>query len=184
MRQPSRPIAWCAAALIAVYFLTLAAPGLIAYFNPDDTMNLYPWWASPITRLVKANVLFFSPEIRPLGGAYYLALFSLAGFHAGVFAAARFALLGLNVWIAYRLARLAAGSREAGALAALVFAYHGCMADLYASTGTIYDILCFTLYYSALLVYLRHPRRAVVVAALLIAALNAKEMAVDRKSVV
>ena len=44
MTAVSRIAAALAAAFILLYFLTLSAPGLVTYFNPDDAMNLYGSW--------------------------------------------------------------------------------------------------------------------------------------------
>jgi hypothetical protein len=79
-----------------------------------------------------------------------------------------------------------AGSREAGLLTALIGCYHGRFEDLYYNTGTVYDLLCFTFYVAAFLVYVRgreSGRRlrwgeVILVAGLYVCALNSKEMAV------
>jgi hypothetical protein len=60
------------------------------------------------------------------------------------------------------------------------------LADLYYSTGSVYDLLCFTFYYAAFLSYLRFRAKAsplgwrhiLVVLFLYLCALAAKEMAV------
>ncbi len=185
--DPSRRMAaGGAAAIIAVYFVTMAAPGLVTYFNADDVTNLYTWWPLPVGQIVQANLNFFT-GVRPLGGAYYVAMFHLFGFHEVPFTAVRCALLLLNLGIAGRVARRITGSTEAALLSCLVFAYHGALADLYGSTGTIYDILCFTFYFAALSWYLgirlrdRAPKwpELAGLLLLLVAALNSKEMAVS-----
>jgi len=183
MTAVSRIAAAGAAAFILLYFLTLSAPGLVTYFNPDDAMNLYGSWVQPFSQLLKANLAYFLPSVRPLGGAFYVLLYTLFGWNAPAFTAVRFALLALNLGIAFALVRRVTGSRETAALATLLFACHSAMADLYGSSGTFYDILCFTGYYSALLVYLRKPRNLLLMAVLLVAALNAKEMAISLPAV-
>ena len=75
----------------------------------------------------------------------------------------------------------AGGSRRVGALAALLFAYHGQFWCLYVNTGMCYDLLCFFFYAAAFLYYLRARegwRRVAVWSALYILCLNSKEMAV------
>ena len=65
-------------------------------------------------------------------------------------------------------------------------AYHAALAELFYRTSTIYDILCFFFYLSALTYYIRiraanrilGVRQLVVVLLLMAAALNSKEMAV------
>src|SRR6185436_6356459 len=82
----------------------------------------------------------------------------------------------------FRLSR----SREAGAIACLLGAYHAHLNDLYYNSGTIYDLLCFTFFYLTLIYYFRirdtgsYPGlgQLVTLLALYMAALDSKEMAV------
>src|SRR6202035_44984 len=70
--------------------------------------------------------------------------------------------------------------------AALLISYHGSFISLYFDTGYVYDVLCYLFYFATLLFYLRVRSRArpprwwelVILSALYICALNAKEMAV------
>src|SRR6185312_15782495 len=50
----------------------------------------------------------------------------------------------------YRLSH----SRLTAALGTLIFSVHTCMGALYFNTGTLYDLLCFTFGYAALILYI------------------------------
>jgi hypothetical protein len=81
------------ALFVAAWFLWLAGAGLGAWFSADDMMNLYGAWSTPWWRLVRANVLFFGADIRPLGALWYRTVFAAAGFDPWAFHAAAFAAL-------------------------------------------------------------------------------------------
>jgi len=166
------------AILIVGYFLQFAGPGLFVYFSADDLMNLYWSLDHSLLQLLRDNLTFWSGSYRPLGAIFYHVTYTLAGFHPFAFHFVCFALLLLNLYLMYRLAMALSCSSEAALLAVLLFAYHPNFSDLYYSAGTIYDILCFTFYCLALLVYI-HRGHWAVFAACFILALNAKEMAVS-----
>ena len=94
--------------------------------------------------------------------------------------------MAVNLGLLYASARALAGSRKIGLLTALFGCYHAGFVDLYYNTGTIYDLLCFSFYMSAFLIYTSArsrgravpPSRILSIAVLFICALNAKEMAV------
>jgi hypothetical protein len=95
------------------------------------------------------------------------------------------ALLLVNLGLLYAFSSRLSGSREVGALAALLGAYHAHLADLYYSTGTIYDLLCFAFYFAFLTWYIairergQTPRwwQAAALLLLFVAAMGSKEMA-------
>ena len=97
-----------------------------------------------------------------------------------------YAILLLNIWLAFRFVEMLTESTEIAALAAFVFSYHNHFMDLYQNGGTIYELLCFAFYIAALTGYIAVRRtgsslsflQTLVLAALSIAALNSKEMAV------
>ena len=122
------------ALVVGGLFFVFAGDGIGAYFTPDDMMNLYRAWSASPAGLLGQD--------RPLGQVLYRALFSLAGLHPLPFRLAAFALLLANLALLYRFCARLAGSRETAALACLVGAYHAHLADLYYSTGAIYDLLC------------------------------------------
>src|SRR5262249_42723875 len=144
--------------------------GLFSYFTPDDMMNLYGAWFRP---LAEAD--------RPLGALFYRAIFAMAGLNPMPYRAGCLLLLLANLGLLYLLCRRLSGSNEIAALACLLGTYHAHLADLYYSTGTVYDLLCGTLYLSALVYYSGGElswRRNGIFLALYVAALGAKEMAI------
>ena len=183
-----------AAAAIAACFLYFAGEGLHADFTHDDLMNLYVSWRVPATDHLRDIALFFRPSgsFRPAGALFYRTLFEGFGFNAAPFRIACYALMLVNLWLAYALARRLAGSRTTAALAALVFAYHGQFWCLYVSTGMCYDLLCFFFYAAAFLYYLKAREgglplgwgRVAVWSALYILCLNSKEMAVTLPAII
>ncbi len=175
-------------ATIAAYFVHFLRPSLRMYFSSDDAMNLYRSWAHPLTALIKANFLFFlnSPFYRPFASAWYRTIYNLAGFNPIPFHIALLALLALNVWLTYAVTRQLTDSREAAPIAALLIAYHPSFGSIFFDTGYIYDVLCFSLYFSAFLTYIRIRqsgklpgiREIAAITVLYVCALNSKEMAV------
>ena len=145
-----------------LFFLAFAYPGLRAYFTGDDFMNLQKMhgYFSTSPASVALEVLNpLSSSYRPMGGLFYRVLYASAGFHPLPFRCACFALLLVNLWIAYRLLRFLSGSGEAALLGTLVLSYHAEMYGLYFNTGTIYDILCFTFVALAATLYVRCRRK-------------------------
>jgi hypothetical protein len=138
-----------------------------------------------VPRLLGENLLFFSSGYRPLGALAYRLIFAVGGLQALPFRIVVLALLLLNLYLIYRVAA-AAANREIGILAALLLCFSASFADLYYNTGTIYDVLCFTFYFSALALYAgvrKHdrwltPRQLALFLVFYICALNSKEMAV------
>jgi hypothetical protein len=177
---------FAAVVTIAAIPLWLAGAGLGAYFTGDDMMNLYAACQKPWRAVLLDNVAYFSPAYRPLGQLFYRSLFDLFGFNPLPFRVACFAILFVNLGLLYALARRLTSSREIALLTVLLGCYHRHFADLYYNTGTIYDLLCFTFYVAALLLYARWRDAGrylrwgeiLVLVALYACALNAKEMAV------
>ena len=179
-----------AAAMLSTmaYFLGLTHPSLHVYFSPDDLMNLYRAWFSPLGALVKANLLFFlnSPFGRPMGALWYRAIFYLVGFNPFWFHVVYLAILIVNIMLTYALAYHLSGKRTVAAITALLFAYTPRMVAVYFDTGFIYDVLCYCFYASALLLYVRvrsrnrllTGRQVAAIFGLYVCALNSKEMAV------
>ena len=164
------------AVIIVGYFLQFAGRGVVAYFGTDDLMNMYWSMDHSFAGLLRDNLTFWSGSYRPLGAIFYRTTYALAGFHPLAFHLGCFALLLLNLYLVYKLAIAVTHASETALLAALIFAYHPNFAELYFNAGTIYDILCFTFYCLALLVYIRGGRPALFYACFILA-LNAKEMA-------
>jgi hypothetical protein len=188
MRRGKFLIPLSAVLSIAAYFVILTKDALLSYFDPDACMNIYRSWSFPTASLVKANLLFFlnSHFYRPMGSVWYRGIFDLAGFNPLPFIVLNLLVLAANIWFTYSVCRRLSGSRETGALAALLIAYHGSFMPLYFDIGYAYDVLCYFFYFAALLFYIRiRSRRRTLswwqlaaASALYICALNAKEMAV------
>lgn len=187
-RRVDRALAVAAALGIGTYFWRLARPTLHLYFTPDDSMNLFRAWDAPARQLIEANLLFFlsSHFYRPLAEAWYRVIYHFAGFNPAPFHAALLAILFVNIFLTYAVARRLSGSRETGAVAALIGCYHPRLADLYFDTGYIYDVLCYCFYFAAFLLYLRVRQgerflrvwEASALWVLYACALSSKEMAV------
>ena len=140
-------------------------------------MNLYGYWSKPFVETVRANLLYFTPFFRPLGGLIYWGLYSVFGLNPLPFRIFCFALLLLNIFLLYKLAVAITGSKETGLLTALLGSHHAGYADLYFNSGTIYDLLVFFFFTLTMYLYVAKHRAIYVVLAFL-CAINAKEMAV------
>ncbi len=180
-----RLISILAGLFIAAFFLLFTWRGLLVYFSYDDLLNLYTYWSKPYP-FAKSLVFFWAPYYRPVGGIVYRTLFATFGLNPHPLYALYFALLLLNLWLAYLLLARLSGSRETGAIAVLLWAFHGKLASLYYSAGALFDVLCFLFYSLALAIYLRARTQdrlpglwgTLGFLACLIGALDSKEMAV------
>jgi hypothetical protein len=188
----SRLLTALGAVFIACYFLAFTWRGLLIYFTGDDLMNLYGYWSQPVSALVKGNLFFWTPSYRPFGGIIYLTLFRIFGFNPYPEYVLYFAVMLFNLWLAYRLFSRLGGSKEIGAIAVLLYAYHGKFDYLYYNGGSLYDVYCFLFFSSALLIYLRARSQDRFLGvwgmlgflACLVCALNSKEMAVTLPAIV
>ncbi len=164
-----------AVAIVIGYLIIFAGDGLFAYFTPDDMMNLYGAWFRPV---IEAD--------RPMGAIFYRGLFAAFGLNPLPYRIGCLLLLLINLGLLYAFCFHLSRSREVAALACLLGAYHAHLADLYYSTGTVYDLLCGVFYLAAFVYYARvrldgHPpgwRQMLLFLLLYISALSAKEMAV------
>ena len=171
-------------AVVISIWIWFTRDGLASYFSGDDLMNTYLAWQKPLLRLAGENLLFFSPGYRPFGNLVYRLLFEMAGFHPLPFRIACFALLFLNLYLAYRAAAEIGGIETA--VLAVLFSCYNAGSDLYHDAGIIYDILCFTLYFAALGLYFSARGRKLYLSNAQLAwflilymfALDSKEMAV------
>lgn len=152
-RVPWRKLAF--AMLILSYFLYFNWDGLRVRFAADDMMNMIAYW-----RLSPSKVWLdlFTPwrgAFRPIGGVFYLPLLQCFGLNPLPYHAAMLAILVGNLYLMYRFARrIGCGELQSG-LATLIVAYHAGLSMLYYSTAYIYDVLCFSFYMGAFLVYAR-----------------------------
>jgi hypothetical protein len=148
-------------------------------------MNIYRVWNPPLWKVGLAQLMFWSDFNRPMSAIYYLPLFHFAKFNQAPYAAVRLVLLLVNAAIFYSLAKSLSRSWWIATLATLPVAYHAGLAFLVYSGAFIYDILCGSFYFAALLYYVRlrdmDPLRVPHIAVFLglyLCALNSKEMAV------
>jgi len=174
------------ALFLAAYFFWFAGGGLWARFTGDDLMNLNFHLTPSFPRLLLSNLTYWSTAYRPMGGMVYAGVYRLAGFHSMPFRVVCFALLLANLWLFYRVCLRLTNRREVALLATLLVTYHAWLVNLYYSTGTIYELLCYGFYLAAFDYYVgirragkRLQRRQwVCFLALYICALNSKELAV------
>lgn len=171
---------------LIAYLFWFAGGGLGARFTGDDLMNLNFHLTPSFGRLLLSNLTYWSPAYRPMGGLVYATVYRLLGFHPMPFRIVAFALLLGNLGLLYGVCLRLTERREVALLATLLVSYHAWLVDLYYSTGTIYELLCFAFYFAALLYYLGirrtgamlQLRQWVVFLALYVCALNSKELAV------
>lgn len=176
-------LAWT---IIFGLFLFFAGAGVHADFTRDDLMNLHNYLQQGTLGVLQGNVCYWSASYRPLGGVFYLSLYEVFGFNPLPFRVVCFLLLVANLLLAYRFVLALSESRETALLAALLLSYHAWFVDLYYSSGTIYELLCFFFYFAAFLSYISLSREnrpfsvrvCLAVVGLYICALNSKEMAV------
>jgi hypothetical protein len=173
-----------AGVFIAVFFLSLTWRGLLIYYTGDDLMNLYGYWSKPLSALVKGNLFFWTPYYRPFGGVIYRTSFAIFGFNPYPVYVVFFAAMLLNLWLAYMVFKRIGGSAEIGAIATLIYCFHGKFDYLYYNAGSMYDVFCFLFYFLALLIYLRARVQGRLLGvwgmltflACLVCSLNSKEM--------
>jgi hypothetical protein len=185
--MPRDDAAWryTALVLIVLAFLASVWPGLSAGFDGDDLMNLHEAAEkNTLRQLLVGSVFPFTSINRPTGEVYYRILYWLFGWHPLAFRLVTYAFMAANVALVYGIARRLASS-EAGLLAALLYAFHGRLWQIYMSNGTIYDVLCTFFSLLALQYYIEARmrygvlgwRKWAVLTLIFTAALNAKEMA-------
>jgi hypothetical protein len=175
------------AVFLAAYFLIFNWSSLRVHFALDDLANIRHYFEYSPAQLVLSNFLPWRGDYRPLGGLFYIPIYHFAGLNPVPYQAVLLAILLLNAYLAYRLVRLLGGGELPAALVALVCCYHGGLANLYYNAAFVYDALCCCLYLAALVYYVGIRNRGkllgmgqtLVFLALLLAALNAKEMAVS-----
>jgi hypothetical protein len=175
-----------AVAAIAAWFLYFAHGGLQAGLSGDDWSNLCRYLQKPGRDLVFDTLRFWSTAYRPLGALFYVPLYKAFGLNPLPYRIVCFAILGLNLSLLYRFCARLTNSREIAFLATFLAGYHAWFIDLYYSAGTIYDLLCYSLFLSAFLVYAGirarggtpGPRALIGIGFLYVLALDAKEMAV------
>ena len=173
--------------LLLIYFAHFVSPALRGRLNTDDPMNIHYYWSRGGWGLVKGLVLFFSTYYRPMAGAFFFALYEIFGLNPLPYHIVVTALLLVNVTLAYGCAAHLSNSKLVGASTALFITYHANMWQLVYLPAFVFDVLCFTFFFSAMLFYLRtrrtgrqlNKRQIVLFLLLYIGALDSKEMAVS-----
>jgi hypothetical protein len=171
---------------LLAWFLYFSRDVLGVHFAPDDMMNADNfYWTPGIWRLIYSQFLIWRGYYRPMGGLFYLPILSVWGLNPAPYHVALSVVLAVNVWLVYRLARVLGAGEWAAGLAALVACYHAGLGNLYYNTAFVYDALCGCFFLAALVYYagirgtgrrLRWGQNAIF-AALVLCALNSKEMA-------
>jgi hypothetical protein len=173
------------AMLIAGFFFYCAGFGLRTHLGFDDVMNTDFAWEPPLSKLALGLAVPFTTFYRPVGSLVYRVVFDIFGLNPSPFRIVVYAFLLLNLFLIYKLARRLSGSREIAALSALLYTFHGRLADIYLNNGTLYDVICATFTFLTLLYYVgvRQSGRSIQgwarlkFPAMFICAMNAKEMA-------
>ena len=171
------------------YFLWLADDGLRSFFTRDDVLNLaylHGYFHIPLFEILQQALTVVTEGFRPVGGLFYRLLYSVFGFDPFPFRVAAFTLMAVNLLLTYELVGILARSREAAFFATFLLSYNASFVELYQSTGTIYDILCFGFFVAAFRVYIggrQSPclglKKIAYVSLLYGCALGSKEMAVS-----
>ena len=171
---------------LCAWFVFLIRGGLASWFDGDDLMNLHYYWIRSWPALLKANLMFWSDYYRPAGGVFYRIIYDLWGFHPLPFRIAAFAFLLVNFGLLAVIVRKLTGSRWCALVSLLLVGIHGCFSAIYFDTGTIYDVLAYTFFWTAFWCYLRvrqagrapRWRDLALPLCFFAAALNAKEISV------
>ena len=189
-----RRAALAAGCLIASWFLYFAGWGLRAEFTHDDLMNCHRAVFYPLPRLLGDILVWFRPSdlYRPLPELAYRLFFNLSQFNLLPFRAFLTGVMALNIFLLYAFTRRLTSSRETGALAALLGSVHINISGYYFNTGQIYDIFCYSFYFSALIYYSKirqqgsplNWRQTLIFCGLYALALDSKELAVSLPLVV
>jgi hypothetical protein len=182
----SLPLSVLGGLFIACFFLFFTWRGLLVYYTGDDLMNLYGYWSKPLSDLVKGNIFFWTPYYRPFGGVIYRAFFAAFGFNPYPIYVVFYAAMLTNLLLAYLVFKRIGGSREIGAVATLLYCFHGKFDYLYYNAGSMYDVFCFLFFFLGFLIYLRARVQGRFLGiwgtlgflVCLVCALNSKEMGV------
>ncbi len=178
-------------ALPFVMFLCLAGGGLTEFFTADDVMNLFKYLRHPPSWWLSALTMFWSSEgYRPLGGVVYVGIYKAFGFHALPFKVFLFLALLFNLALCYRVAKKLSQSRQIALWAILFCSYHAAFDGLWLNFGAIYDVLGYSCFFCALLLYAAwvedvHRKRPGIAAVVLLylAGLELKEIVVTLPAV-
>jgi hypothetical protein len=185
-KAPSIALRLACGLLLGSWFWFFSHDVLGVHFSPDDMMNVDNfYWTPGIWRLVYSQFLIWRGYYRPMGGLFYLPIFSIWGLNPVPFHVALSLVLAADVYLVYRLARVLDADGRAAFLAALVACYHAGLANLYYNTAFVYDALCGGFFLASLVYYcgiraggrMLRARQMAIFTVLAVCALNSKEMA-------
>lgn len=166
--------------------LWFAWPGVHAYFNDDDILNLRNALGKSVGELILETFNFSPRAYRPVGLLWYKGMLAMAGLNPLPFRIVPFIVLLFNLSLLCAFTFTLTSSAEITLLAALFGCFHSRMEGLYFSSANIFDLLCYLFYFAALVYYV-HRRRsslpmgmgpAVLIVFLQVLGLGAKETAV------
>jgi hypothetical protein len=152
-------------ALLFALFVGFTWRGLTMFYTGDDLMNTYFAWQIAPWKILKSELLLWMPIYRPLGAIVYRAFYGAFGFHPEPLYAFCWLLLCINVFAAWQFFRTVADSGREALIALAVTLVHGNFRDLYLSSGTVYDRLCFLFTALAVTVYVRARRKGPAISA-------------------
>jgi hypothetical protein len=176
-----------AALFLLAYFLFFFRQGFGAAFPLDSVGNIGGYWHRGWGRLLLSLFLPWTGPYRPVGGLFYLAVFSGFGLRPAAFHVATAVILLGVIYLVYRVARFLGAGELTSWLAALIVCYHAGLSNLYYNTSFVYDVLCAFFYLAALAYYigirnrgrLLRGREMLVFLGLYLISLYSKEMAVS-----
>jgi hypothetical protein len=171
------------AVFLLAWFVYFTYDGLRVHFAVDDIGNMAHYYRGGPVALALSQFTIWHGDYRPMGGLFYVPILMFAGLNPVPYQAALLAILLVNAFLVWTLARRLGAGELAAWLAALVVAYHAGLHNLYYNAAFVYDALCCFFYLAALLAYLKvRQSNSVPLIALFLAldlcALNSKEMAV------
>jgi hypothetical protein len=167
------------AALVVAYVWFKAPIIWQSDWSHDDLMNCYRAMTTSWGDLIQQTIFFWRPTplFRPLGEIFYKLLWEQFGFNPLPWRLACGTLLIGNAFILGHVATRITGSLSVGLAATAIASFHSSWGHLYLNTGTIFEILAYTLVYGGLAWYVEFgdPWGTMI---FLILGLNSKESAV------
>ncbi|MEP6961215.1 MAG: hypothetical protein ABI995_04010, partial [Acidobacteriota bacterium] len=168
---------------ILLYGLWMCWPATLYYFNTDDTANLAVARLSTYSQDLWRILSVWNNFGRLTGMLYVRAMYDWFGFSPWPYRVASLLFCTFNLILLNELLRKLTRNPWVRYLAMLIAAFNGCFWSIYASAGTMFDVLGLTFMLAAVLFYAatrRHPNRlsrSVVLALLTSFGIASKEIA-------
>jgi hypothetical protein len=174
------------ALLLAAYFFLVSCDGLKAPFAVDEMAAIWWFWHPSPWRLLFSQFMLWHGYLRPMGGLFYVPIFSVFGLNPVPYHAVLLLLLLAGAYLMYRFARALGCAELPAAIVALIACYHGGLSNLYFNSVFVFDALCGLFYFAAFAYYARirsdgsllSRGQTAAFLGLYLCALNSKEMAV------